>query len=201
MGNIPLPTYKQMQKAQARRNIVGELYVKGWSIRQIADEVGRRLGTKPPAYDTIQRDQKALLAEWREKRVEVMDDLVAKELQATDYAIRELWEQWEKSKLDYSTKKLVRKGEVVRGAGDVQTRGVSEETEEVVSLGDPAYISEIRAQMAERRKLLGLYAPEKKEIRASVLAGMELRVEAFGDFDVPTEEAVIVEDERKEVRQ
>lgn len=34
----------------------------------------------------------------------------------------------------------------------------------MVGLGNPAYISEIRQQLQERRKLLGLYAPEKKDI-------------------------------------
>lgn len=41
----------------------------------------------------------------------------------------------------------------------------TERTEtEVTRLGDPSYIAEIRQQLAERRKLLGLYAPEKKDI-------------------------------------
>ena len=33
---------------------------------------------------------------------------------------------------------------------------------EVIRLGDPSYISEIRMQLAERRKLLGLHAPGEK---------------------------------------
>lgn len=35
-------------------------------------------------------------------------------------------------------------------------------------LGDPSYIAEIRKQLEERRKLLGLYAPEKKDINGNV---------------------------------
>ena len=35
-------------------------------------------------------------------------------------------------------------------------------------LGDPSYIGEIRKQLEERRKLLGLYAPEKKDINGNV---------------------------------
>lgn len=35
-------------------------------------------------------------------------------------------------------------------------------------LGDPSYIAEIRKQLEERRKLLGLYAPEKKNISGDV---------------------------------
>ena len=48
------------------------------------------------------------------------------------------------------------------------TRGLccTAETREsnVQGLGNVAYISEIRQQLQERRKLLGLYAPEKKEV-------------------------------------
>lgn len=36
-------------------------------------------------------------------------------------------------------------------------------------LGNPNYIAEIRQQLAERRKLLGLYAPEKREVKNDVL--------------------------------
>ena len=35
-------------------------------------------------------------------------------------------------------------------------------------LGDPSYIAEIGKQLEERRKLLGLYAPEKKDINGNV---------------------------------
>ena len=34
----------------------------------------------------------------------------------------------------------------------------------MVGLDNVAYISEIRQQLQERRKLLGLYAPDKKEV-------------------------------------
>ena len=45
----------------------------------------------------------------------------------------------------------------------------TERTEtEVIMLGDPSYIAEIRKQLEERRKLLGLYAPEKKDINGNV---------------------------------
>lgn len=45
---------------------------------------------------------------------------------------------------------------------------MEEQRTNVVGLGNPAYISEIRQQLAERRKLLGLYAPEKKDISGGV---------------------------------
>ena len=35
-------------------------------------------------------------------------------------------------------------------------------------LGDPSYIAEIRKQLEERRKLLGLFAPEMKDFNGNV---------------------------------
>ena len=47
---------------------------------------------------------------------------------------------------------------------EIQTVKRENLTENVVGLGNPAYIAEIRQQLAERRKLLGLYAATKTEV-------------------------------------
>ena len=39
-------------------------------------------------------------------------------------------------------------------------------SQEIVGLGDVSYIAEIRQQLIERRKLLGLYSADKREIKA-----------------------------------
>lgn len=43
----------------------------------------------------------------------------------------------------------------------------------IVVCGNPAYMAEIRQQLVERRKLLGLYAPEKKELSGTVTTKVE----------------------------
>lgn len=162
---------KRRQQREGRLEIVAELYKKGWSIRQIRVEVMRRLELATYSKDTCWKDIKMLLAEWRESRIEDMDMAVQLELERIDSTIRELWEQWERSKQNYKKSASKQKGSPRKGkdGGEViKTFQTERTTTEVIMLGDPAYISEIRAQLVERRKLLGLYAPEKKDIAMNV---------------------------------
>ena len=170
---------KGRQKKQARLEIVAVEYKRGKSIRKIAEEVRRRLGLpKAPSSRTIFLDIQALLAEWREFRITNTDELVQLELERIDDAIVELWEAWNKSKQDYESKNSKQKGKPAepqkkdkKGATDVQAITGAVETyyleqgkKEIRKFGDVSYIAEIRQQLQERRKLLGLYAAEKKEV-------------------------------------
>lgn len=174
---------KRNQVKLARLEIVAQLYKRGYSIRKIRDEVMRRLDLPTYSLQTVQKDIRSLLDEWRESRIEDMDDALELELQRIDETVRELWEQWEKSKEDYERTERKRKGTPQRQPnnqagqnqqqqsrqGDrMQTLFVEEKTQNVVGLGNPAYIAEIRQQLAERRKLLGLYAPEKKDVQGTM---------------------------------
>ncbi len=156
---------------QGRLEIVAEMYKRGNSIRNIANEVRTRLNITCSTR-TVCNDIKRLLAEWREARIEDIDSCIQLELERIDDAVRELWEQWEASKREQSIEKKhregINKGKNKSGNLDIETKKVTEIKESRTSLGDPAYISEIRQQLMERRKLLGLYAPEKKDISGSV---------------------------------
>ncbi|MDR0384680.1 MAG: hypothetical protein LBH60_01230 [Prevotellaceae bacterium] len=160
---------RQKQIKLARIEIVAELYKKGWSYRQIQREVMRRLNLKSYSTASIHKDVHGLLAEWRETRIESIDFAVQLELERIDDTIRELWAQWEKSKEDYTRTSNKRKGKPVGGTSkptETEIRTIERETQETEMrcFGDVSYVSEIRAQLVERRKLLGLYAPEKREL-------------------------------------
>ena len=163
---------RQRQKKLARLEIVATLYKRGYSIRKIQSEVMARLGLKTYSVATVHSDIKSLLEEWRENRIEDMDAALQLELERIDDTVRELWEQWEKSKTDYTKTARKQKGSPTRDEQTGQTSIRTYQTErtdtEVIRLGDPSYISEIRMQLAERRKLLGLYAPEKKDIQGGM---------------------------------
>jgi hypothetical protein len=168
---------KQNQCKLARLEIVSQLYKRGYSIRAIRAEVMRRLDLATYSTQTVHRDVQTLLKEWRDNRLEDMDDALQLELSRIDDTVRELWEQWEKSKEDYTKTQRKRKGAPARNAnqdnnsgdkGGIRTFSIEEKTLNVVGLGNPAYISEIRQQLAERRKLLGLYAPEKRDIQGGM---------------------------------
>lgn len=163
---------KRRQLRLARLEIVAQLYKRGYSIRKIQSEVVNRLELKTYSIATVHSDIKTLLEEWRENRIEDMDEALQLELERIDDTVRELWEQWEKSKTDYTKTARKQKGSPARDNQTGQTAIRTYQTErtetEVIRLGDPSYISEIRQQLAERRKLLGLYAPEKKDLTGNV---------------------------------
>lgn len=163
---------KRQQVKLARLEIVATLYKRGYSIRKIQSEVMKRLALKTYSIATCHSDIKSLLEEWRENRIEDMDAALQLELERIDDTVRELWEQWEKSKTDYTKTARKQKGSPARdnetGQTSIRTYQTERTETEVIRLGDPSYISEIRMQLAERRKLLGLYAPEKKDIQGGM---------------------------------
>lgn len=163
---------KQAQMKLARLEIVGKLYKRGYSVRGIREEVLKRLALDTYSLSTCQKDIQTLLEEWRETRLEDMDMALQLELERIDDTVRELWSQWEKSKEDYVRQVQSRKGSPKRnqetGEETIKTYNVENTTTNIVGLGNPQYISEIRQQLAERRKLLGLYAPEKKDISGEI---------------------------------
>lgn len=164
---------KRNKIKEARLEIVAQFYKRGYSIRAIRAEVMRRLDLATYSTQTVHKDIQTLLKEWRESRLEDMDDALQLELTRIDDTVRELWEQWEKSKEDYTRTQRKRKGAPSQksnedGEGGIRTFSVEEKTQQVIMLGNPAYIAEIRQQLAERRKLLGLYAPEKRDIQGGM---------------------------------
>lgn len=157
---------KQRQLREARLEIVAQLYKRGYSVRKIAKEVQARLQLeKLPNPSTIQSDIKKLLNEWREYRLDNIEDRMQLELERIDDCIIELWSAWEKSKTDYTQEQAKQKGSPI--AGDTKKHSITEieqQRKEIRKFGDVSYITEIRQQLAERRKLLGLYAPDKREV-------------------------------------
>jgi len=171
-----MSTAQQKRRNQvkvARLEIVAELYKRGYSFRKIQSEVMQRLGLKSYSLFTVQKDIQSLLTEWRENRIEDTAQAVQLELERIDDAVRELWGQWEKSKQNYTKISSKREGRPMSGQNRQPTdnglRTVKREEyeAEIVQLGNVLYLSEIRAQLTERRKLLGLYAPEKQDITVS----------------------------------
>lgn len=166
-------TSKRNHIKQGRMVIVAELYKRGWTIRRIAAEVSARMNTTCSTR-TVWNDVQDLLKEWRETRIDDVDARLQLELERIDDCVSELWDQWEKSKEDWIREHNKKVGVPVPAddGGGKSTEGASEivtvrrenMTENVVGLGNPAYIAEIRNQLAERRKLLGLYAATRTEI-------------------------------------
>lgn len=157
---------RRNQAKIARLEIVSQMFLRQHTVRQIRAEVMKRLNLQTYSTATVQNDIKTMLEELRQQRLDNAEYALQLELERIDETCRELWAQWEKSKEDYVRTMKKRKGVPTFGDDGGKTKTTAIETKEqtVVGLGNVAYISEIRAQLQERRKLLGLYAPEKKEV-------------------------------------
>ncbi len=160
---------KDYRQAQiVRLDIIAGLYKRGYSYREIREEVMARLDLQAYSLQTVHKDVNRLLAEWRETRIENIDHAVQLELERIDEVIKEAWAAWDKSKTDYERKKAKQQGVPSGGDGEsgegVVTVKMEQQKEEVICYGDPRYLEIIHKNSTERRKLLGLYSPEKKEI-------------------------------------
>ena len=168
---------KDYRQAQiVRLDIISELYKRGYSYREIRDEVMARLDLSSYSLRTVSKDVNRLLQEWRETRIENTDLALQLELERLDAIVKEAWAAWEKSKEDYTTRNSKQKGvpgDLVKKrdyegsdtkSEEIITVQMEQSSKEVVCTGDPRYLDIIHKALIERRKLLGLYAPEKKDI-------------------------------------
>jgi hypothetical protein len=157
---------KREKMMESRLEIVSDLYKRAYSYREIRNEAISRLGIKSYSLSTVKEDIERLLALWRERELSDTDKYIKLELARIDDAVREMWEQWEKSKQNYIKTSSRKKGAPDKkdDKNTIKTYQKEETETEVIRLGDVSYISEIRAQLIERRKLIGLYAPERKDV-------------------------------------
>ena len=180
-----MATHKQQKRAREyrrlalmRQEIVAQLYKRGYSYPDIRREVMARLDLASYSLSTVHKDVTTLLAEWRENRLDNLDYALQLELQRIDDLIKEAWAAREKSKEDGVAKSSKQKGIPVAdgedGEGGVQTIAMEQTQKELHPCGDPRYLDMIHKLLIERRKLLGLYAPEKRELdhRGSVTMNM-----------------------------
>lgn len=173
-------TMKDYRQAQiVRLDIIAQLYKRGYSYREMQAEVMARLDLQHYSLQTVHKDVKKLLEEWRETRIENLDHAVQLELERIDELIREAWEAWEKSKTDGEKTRQKRTGvptpppgedDAANGGrgnantGEIVTVKIEQTSEGITNCGDPRYLEVIHKNLTERRKLLGLYSPEKREL-------------------------------------
>lgn len=182
---------ERRQKAEVRRELVSRYYAKGcYSVRKIAEiynNLPQVIATgETVTASTIQNDIKALLKEWRASRITNTGELVEKELRAIEENILTAWEGWEKSFTNQKKKSKKQKGALVKNTAndgaDQTIKPLSLEQSEIdeINYGDPRFLAEIRNNQAERRKLLGLYAPEKQDTTTKIQ--VDLTPEAIKQF-------------------
>lgn len=159
---------KQTQAQIARREIVAKLFKRGYTEKQIQAKVKEDLGLRTYSGQTVHADIVAIKKLWQEQVIEDVDFQMRLELQRIDDIIVEAWEAWDKSKTDFKSKYKKQKGEVEipkdQEVMKASIRKIEQGEKDEICYGDPRYLKVIGDQLAERRKLIGLYAPEKKDI-------------------------------------
>lgn len=178
---MPEPHKAAKQAKEARLVIVGELYKKGYSFREIRAEVAERIGFLTYGLTTVKRDVDTLLKEWRKTRIDDVDMAIQLELDAINDQIKELWIAWDRSKTNQQIKSKKQSGVAIKekgasvvtpdgemkegeGKSKIIPRSIEQTEKDEVNFGDPRYQDLINKLRMERRKLLGLYAVDKSEL-------------------------------------
>jgi len=142
-------------KRAADRAVIADRYLRGERQADIAAALGLN-------QSTVSRDLAALQAEWMARSVEKLDARKAEELARIDALEREYWQAWEASKQPStkSTQHAVRgdKGQPVPARAVTLTQARE---------GNPAYLAGVLSCIDRRCKILGIDAPEKRDITSN----------------------------------
>jgi hypothetical protein len=130
-----------------------ELSTLGWSQLQIAGDLGV---SQAAVSKILKRAETRMLREW----AETVDRHKAKQSLRLEHLFAEAIRAWHDSKAD-TTRRRQRKTE--SGQGGISVAEIVVENQH----GDPRYLDEARKALADQRKLWGLDAPQKVDLRAS----------------------------------
>ena len=154
---------KKRLKIQRRRDTkkIGEMYLRGETQMQIAEELKM-------SVSTVCRDLKTLQDDWVESSLVDYDEAKAKELAKIDQLEREYWDAWVNSREDKETdtKKaisLAAKIEDEGGEPGVIIRHEGTRREEGQT-GDPRFLTGVQWCINKRCEILGLDAPHKTDL-------------------------------------
>lgn len=93
-----MQTQRRNQAKLARLEIVSQMFLRQYTVRQIRAEVMKRLNLSTYSTATVQNDIKTVLEELQQQRLDNAEYALQLELERIDETCRELWAQWEKSK-------------------------------------------------------------------------------------------------------
>ena len=148
---------KPRRKVQRRRDNkrIGELYLRGWSQAEIAEELSL-------SVPTISRDIATLHDDWIKSSLVDYDEAKAKELAKIDRLEYEYWDAWLRSCEDKETETV--KGIAVGASKDALTPLRKEQTKrEEGQTGDPRFLTGIQWCINKRCEILGLDAPNRTD--------------------------------------
>lgn len=184
---------RTLEQKEADMILVTDLFIRGYSYRQIASRLNDDLEERGLDYrvshTTIAKDLNKLLVEWKKERFNDIDAYISAELKKLERIESELWEAWELSK-GAKRKTKIKGGEIT----DSGARGgqLNERTLETTT-GNPKYLDLILNVQQRRAKLLGYDAPIKMDIHKTS-DPRHVEEQEYHFEDIPEEEmAVMVE--------
>lgn len=143
-------------RIRAREQRAIALAVQGWTQHDIARDL--RVSQAAVSKILARADARALPA-----LIDHVERQKVRQTQRLEYLFAELMRAWDQSKAD-ATRRRQRKSEP--GGGDRGVHTIAEVTVET-QYGDPRYMEEMRKVLADLRKLWGIDAPQRLDVRAT----------------------------------
>lgn len=152
------------EQRESDKSFCAELFVKGYSYKQIAEKLNERTKQNGLNYtisiQQIYTDINNILASWKKERFDCIDKYMQLELKRLDKMEVELWEAWERSK-EPKRKTQIRGGSILKthiSGGILDKRELEDRN------GDPRYLDLLLKVQERRAKLLGYNAPMKVNV-------------------------------------
>lgn len=175
---------------EQRMQIIAPLLREGYTVREIRQEVMRRMDLQALSLSTVQADIKRLGQEWLHERVDDMDVFIAIELNKIDGIIREAWRAWKASLEGVEDEHTKRKGVPSENdAEEITTLYVEQTKSKYAGRGDGRYLDIILRALERRHRLLGLDRMSV-DLSGGITADLEIRHVSSGHSIASSEEEV-----------
>ncbi len=169
------PASNKRTKAQKEkdRTDIAALYLKGLSIREISKWIGENR-TYTLSRHQVCEDLKAIRRDWREGTMQATNAWMDLQLAKLDRIEAEAWGAWDRSKLDRVTTRQS------KDAGGQTSASV----EKAGRVGDARHMATVLTCIDRRCKLLGLDAPEKREVSGPDGGPIQIREAGLDDAHI-----------------
>lgn len=176
---------------EQRMQIIAPLLREGYTVREIRQEVMRRMDLSSLAIGTVQNDIKRLGQEWAKERIDDMEAFLAIELNKIDGIIREAWKAWRESLEPTERERTQRKGVPKEDAdnNEITTLFVEQTKDKYQGKGEGRYLDIILRALERRHRLLGLDRVSL-DLSGGITADLEIRHVKTGYKPASSEEEV-----------
>ncbi|MCM1443601.1 MAG: hypothetical protein NC083_08755 [Muribaculum sp.] len=159
-GSVPMQKLFGSERKAAVAFFMSDLICKGFNDDELCTTVNEKYHLEWGLKEV--KIMKTLIHRlWRIQMAADMNEQIRQEVAVINMQLKELWAAWEFSKKGVS-EKTTRKTNSDSSSDMMSFNQTETILKEDVCAGDPKYMSLINELGKEKRKLLGLYAPEKK---------------------------------------